>query len=359
MYMKTVATTLLISASLAGCGRRGPSKAEVDRMVDERLAERGVPLAAASASASAEPSPPPADPNPQVAESMAFLHRLDELMKGYEPELPQVVDNTDALRCVTTYAGQTDPRLKDLAAKTAADKKASLAAREQAEREFRDKVRPLNFRIDYDWKTRGIVSPPVYGCWVTGNWSGNAEWRDVGSEGSCVRMASYYAVSTEWKVKVPGGSLIYTYTRSTDPPSAPPELMRRIASANVTLPDRFACRVADAVSVGDRVVVRCGEAALHRTSTPPASASETESRYAPIIRLTRSIPLVNIGDVVSVPFANTKRDPDGLLLLWNPTAPKGRPVWTVDADGASLKVEEAAKCPTVDEIVSATDAGKD
>jgi len=69
--------------------------------------------------------------------------------------------------------------------------------------------------------------------------------------------------------------------------------------------------------------------------------------------------MVNIGDVVSVPLGETKRDPDGLLLLWNPTAPKGSAVWTVDADGASLKVEEAAKCPSIDDIVSAMDAGRD
>jgi hypothetical protein len=344
-----------------------------------------------------------------VAASISFLDRLDELMKGYEPDLPSVVDNTDSLRCVSAYSAQNEPRLKDIAARAAAEKKASLAARDKGRREFRSRVRPLNFRIDYDWKTRGAKSPAVYGCWATSRYF-QADWvtnRFGESAETCANYAAVAfgggAVESDWRVKIPEGSFLYTYTQSKDPPNDPPELMRRIVAANVKPPERFACRVADVQPAGDRVVVRCGDslpktawlspdelggdseydrlrtARTHRSaqlgrhrrwaapapsspSTPeidPDSSAAIASRYPPVIRLTRGIPVVNIGDVVSVPLGDTKRDPDGLLLLWNPTAPKGSPVWTVDADGASLKVEEPAKCPTVDEILAGMDAGKD
>lgn len=405
----------LIAPSLVIACSRGLSKEEVDRLVDNRLAERGFPQPGTSASASATPvssaSRPTEDPNPQVAASMSFLRQIDELMKGYQPELPQLVDSMDNMRCISSYVAQTEPRLKGIASKAAADRKASLAAIEKTKREFRDKVRPLNFRMDYDWKTRGAKSPAVYGCWIftpsQANWAtrGNESADDCSAWAAALdRGGHYISVGSEWKVKLPEGSFIYTYSQSKDPPNDPPELMRRAGTANLTPPARFACRVADVLPTGERVVVRCevtGSAATswlspegldrgqehdgvrtarahrsaqlgrHRRWSAPAPSSPTTpdvdpdsamaiaSRYPPVIRLTRGIPQVNIGDVVSVPFGDTKRDPDGLLLLWNPTAPKGNAVWTIDADGAALKVEQAAKCPSIDDIVSATDAGRD
>jgi len=136
----------LLSPALVIACSRSLSKEEIDRLVDNRLAERGFPQPGPSASASAAlpSSQPVADSNPLVAASVTFLDRLDELMKGYEPELPSVVDNADSLRCVSAYSAQNEPRLKDLVARAATEKKSSLAAREKAKREFRNRVRPLN-----------------------------------------------------------------------------------------------------------------------------------------------------------------------------------------------------------------------
>lgn len=59
----------------------------------------------------------------------------------------------------------------------------------------------------------------------------------------------------------------------------------------------------------------------------------------------------HIGDVVSIPLKDTKRDPNGVLFkeVWNYADH-----WVVSADPASVTVDLPATCPTVDEIVAAS-----
>jgi hypothetical protein len=59
---------------------------------------------------------------------------------------------------------------------------------------------------------------------------------------------------------------------------------------------------------------------------------------------------VNVGDLVSVPLANTKRDPDGVLLKNVAGNNKG---WVIDADAGSLTVDAAATCPSMADILAA------
>ena len=68
------------------------------------------------------------------------------------------------------------------------------------------------------------------------------------------------------------------------------------------------------------------------------------------------MPATHIGDVISVPLRGADRDPNGVLSR----EPAGRKPgwWVVDADGSTLKVETAAKCPTVAEVVAAAVAPK-
>jgi hypothetical protein len=68
------------------------------------------------------------------------------------------------------------------------------------------------------------------------------------------------------------------------------------------------------------------------------------------IRVSGSLGRINIGDVVSAPLADVKRDPDG--VLFKDVASK-TPAWTVDADGPTVTVDVAANCPTADEILAA------
>lgn len=367
MHMKTFLMTLLISASLAACGRRGPSKDEIDRMVDDRLAERGFarPGTSASATPLSSASKPTGDPNPQVAASMSFLRQLDELMKGYEPELPQVVDNTDTLRCVTSYASQTNPTLKRISSTALADRERSRKAREKARSEFMVKSAPLAYHIDSKWATRGSRSTAAFGCYSTAVEVRHgtdfrctpedypAQWIDIDNQAECESYHRiFYAcfVSAQWKQKTAEGPFLYTYSGRPEAPSSPPAIMQRMEAAGIRTPDRFACRVRDVIAREPWKVVLC----------------DGQPETAPIIRLANapsSIP--NVGDVVTVAI-DPARDPDGAVFRWSlPAVPKGPAmrsssgVWTVDADGATLKVDDAAKCPSLDDIVSSMDAGKD
>lgn len=331
----------------AACGR---SDQEISRAVDERLAAHGLlPSAAASASAGAPPASSAGSPGRPLAEdavdaSFAFLRRLDELMDGYEPSLAPGEDKTDLLRCVTSYATSTGTGLEKVADRVAKER----AAQRKLRQKLRDEVRPLNFRIDLDWKTRGSKRPAQYGCWAfTADGSLEPSWMEWRrDEASCAAGANTpgahtFGVQTQWRVRVPEGAFTYTYSGTTEPPAEPPELMRRMAASGVAAPARFACPVADVTKAGKYAVVRC----------------EARADAGPLIRASGEVPPINIGDVVSAPLDGMRRDPDGVLLKWSQPggrkAAKAELAWTVDADGAALRVERRAACPTADEIAAA------
>lgn len=106
---------LLIGAVTGVACKSNPSPGELDRFIDRRLADRGIaPLPESSASLSA-PKPPATQGDP-VAQSLAFLEKLDDLMKDFKPELPVIEDKSDLLRCVTSSAMQTNPDVRKVAA---------------------------------------------------------------------------------------------------------------------------------------------------------------------------------------------------------------------------------------------------
>lgn len=304
-----------------GCNN-GPSKADIDKMIDARLAERGlVPAgsstAAASGSASAVAAKTSAPTTTKgaagpVEESLAFLARLDELMKDYVPE-----DPSDLLRCVTSDAVKNNADLQKVAATLNQERK-------RKESEFFGPLYALAFHYDLDWQTRkDPASPPVYGCWGTG-WIDLSEYSDQGKS-VCKGMG-------DWKVKSQGHPAWFTYSRTETAPTRPPELMRRMEGAGIKVPGRFSCRVSDVVSDKDRTTVKCGQGSS-----------------APRVRLNGAVKPVNSGDVVSVPLADAKRDPDGVLFK---TAGTRNAAWIVDADAASVTVDAAATCPSIAEILA-------
>lgn len=136
----------------------------------------------------------------------------------------------------------------------------------------------------------------------------------------------------EWRARVPARPSVFLYSNSEKPPTDVPELMRRLSAAGLKLPARFSCRVEDVATVGARRSIACRGAV----------ASE--------IRVSGPLGRINIGDVVSAPLVDVKRDPDG--VLFKDVASK-TPLWTVDADGSTVTVDVAASCPTADEILVA------
>lgn len=335
-----------------------PTRARVDRLIDERLAERGLaplPVTAGSESASASPAPsarPDAgSKSDPVGESSAFLARLDDLMHDYKPELPVVEDKSDVLRCVTSDVAKNDPNIKKVVAALKMHIVAAKQEKARREGDFYGAMYPLAFHYDLDWRTRKLTDRlPEYGCWVDaapiysgasavlpGHWSTN-----LLDQSQCQPYADAWGEKhmVTWKVANPGHAGAFVYSNSDTPPNEPPELMRRAGLAGVKPLARFSCRVEDVLPDQEHRIIKC-------RSTGPATT----------IRVSGDLSAANVGDVVSVPLAGTKRDPDGVLFK-NVTGKTGG--WVVDADAATLTVDSAATCPSTEEIQAAigTTGGK-
>lgn len=332
---------LLAALAAASCTRT--SNDEVRRLVDERLVEVGiVPQLDASAPKSANSSLSSAVDADPVAASLAFLGHLDALMKDYRPSLPPVEDEGDILRCVTTEAAQSNAELTKAKATLNAHTAAAKKERARREDDFYKTIYPVAFRIDLDWRTRKTA--PVPATWRCFNTSFNGYW-DI-RVGTWAPATGQFQTKEgcdnhygfEWRQFTPARPAVYLYSNSETPPTRPPELMRRLETAKLAVPQRFSCRVADVTLLGERRLVKC-----HGTSTAALRLSGAPGST------------LNVGDEVSVPLADTHRDPDGVLIRI--PQPGSEAVWTVDADVATLRVDRAAKCPRVEEITSALGKG--
>lgn len=122
---------------------------------------------------------------------------------------------------------------------------------------------------------------------------------------------------------------------SNTPTRSQPELMKRMEAAGVVAPPRFHCKVDDVLPQESPMII-C------------AAARDDK----PVVRVVGDLAAVNVGDVISVPLAESKvADP---VLSKGTQGNKGDTylAWTVAADGASIKVESQAACPTVEELVA-------
>jgi len=342
MRLRFLFLFVLTPVLAVSCKSSTPSKEEMDRLIDQRLAERGLaplPSGSASGSSAASASTPPTMKSADAAEAaLEFLAKLDALMKDYVAPLPASEDKTDMLRCVTSDATSNDPDLQKVA--TAIKQRAAAATRERKrkEAEFYKTVYPLAFHYDLDWRTRkGTAVPDVYGCWedeIQKSFLDSDSW----DQATCKRTGKTRDVAGHWlnyvwKVKTPGRGAWFTYTNSDTAPTNSPELMRRIEVASIKVPERFSCRVDDVIAEKEQKLLRC-----------------RSNRVAASIRVTGSLKAVNVGDLVSVPLAGTKRDPDGVLFK---TVADKNPTWIIDADGAAFTIDAAATCPSVADIVTA------
>ena len=132
--------------ALMGCGRETPSDEEINALIDQRLAARGLaPLRYADgrpdARAPNEAGTSDADP-PTV--SLEFVARLDDLMKDYKPELPVVEDTSDLLRCVG--AGEVVHRDEPAGAERRGDGKPLRSPLRDRGDVSRDQGQPLRHR---------------------------------------------------------------------------------------------------------------------------------------------------------------------------------------------------------------------
>lgn len=286
----------------AACSR-GLSKDEVAALVDARVAS-GIASAMALASASASAAAPKVSPEQAT---MALVVKLEEIMRSYQPELRDADGSADAFRCITSEATAKEETLAKLRpiirrrlTSDGVAKKAHITD-------------PKAFRIDFDWRTRmNKPIPAEFGCFN----ATYGRWTNIASPDFCAHNPYSYDVDFVWKVQVPAKEPTYTYTGTTTAPTKPPELMRRMESGGIALPQRAFCRVADVSTKGGARVVACGKA-------------DVPLRF----RITGG-PVINAGDLVSVPVAGARRDPDGVVF-------KDEDGWTIDADGGALSLDFA------------------
>ncbi len=180
------------------------------------------------------------------------------------------------------------------------------------------------YRIDLSWAVR--MGPPVaqFGCFYASDGSSKPAY----SKAECEkRMPSNFSgFQGVWRKTSPAKSTIYLYSGTKDPPSRGPELMTRLAAKGLKIPDRFFCSASALVKgkAGFTIVCQGLPHSMLRVSGVADSASN-----------------LALGDIVSVPLADTKRDPDGVLLR-TPVRQLGQTtwMWAVNADASSLTVVE-------------------
>jgi hypothetical protein len=346
---------VLLAAAIAGC-HSAPTRAEVEVLVEKKLAERGVlPTGAPSTAPSASSKP---HGRMREAEFGAFLGLLDDLMKDFRPALPALKDTSDVLRCLTTDAVDSDTDLKRAVMASSNRLRNLKRDQKRKEQEFLAKAWPLAHHLDYDWQTRGQKQEATSACFVQsefieGNYTGvggplcfedelENGWHDGLTEAACSALARRkyvcHRVSAEWKQRTSEGKFIFTYSGTETAPAHPPELMARVDRAKMEVPKRVFCRVADVIPLGDKKLAVC------KSSRPDA----------PVVRIASPTSSLHVGDLISAPLAGIRRDPDGVLFKMDRRIDgKKQSAWAVDAAGEAIKVEETAACPGREEIVRA------
>lgn len=325
-----LAVLAVISVQTFGCA--SIDEATIEKMIEDRLvAEALISPPVTGTDEAAIENGQVAVSNPtenRPAESLGFLSKLDKLMADYEPVIPPVTDNTDLFRCVTADSFKNNPTLKDMGRTVKKRQLESERARREQVKAFNRSL-PQQFRIDYNWKARKRRGPPIYSCWVAGNYRGH--WAD-----ECKRHSECRWVNTRQKCYEPRYKSLYTWKYKSPGPfvgplytNGPPELMQRIKVAKLKIPSRFYCQIGEVRPIKKDVSIECGPGANIRIQN-------TENLNA------------NIGDVVSFPLYRKKIEPFGVLA-------KQDGKWTVYATRQDMKIEQQAECPTIQEIAAGLD----
>ncbi len=256
--------------------------------------------------------------------SMYFLSSLDRLMRDYQVFVAPDEELTNMMRCVTDWERSRAPELKRTERALAKKQGQSEEMHRQREAERRRRAWK-QYRLDYMWETREDLGPPVFACSCGGQWNYS---KSVNSKGRCTARRN-----CDWRLRGRGRSQGKVY-------SARPELMTRIETAELTVPERFHCQVSNARYVFDDYLGQ---------SFVGISCSSPDTMHVQL-RIYGDQRMVNIGDILSVPLRDAHRDPMGVLYK---EEYKGTPYWVVTADATKVNVDQAATCPSRTEILEA------
>ena len=317
---------------LMGCGKPSAddapaapalTQADVDRLIQQRLEETKL----VKSQKEVDESKAAEAALPAHVRSLEFLAKLDELMADYTPTLPAETDDTDLLRCTTKVEQESTPELSAAAGKLQSKRKSGDKARAEAAAAFA-KNKWVQYRIDYAWADRRQQGPD-YACWNL-----------IRGYFCMLEVSKCNNSRVEVRPLIPAPSKTYLYTGllvETANGNGMPELMKRIEKAALAIPDRFSCSVAQVTkdtNWSDVNTVACA-------GDNPAGVT---------LRVARALATLHVGDLVSAPLKNMGGEPEGVL---HKTSTRDGHVWTVDVDGRYMTVDNAAKCPSVDEIIEA------
>ncbi|HTA90777.1 MAG TPA: hypothetical protein VK745_14400 [Polyangiaceae bacterium] len=334
--MRTFVLLALLSA--VGCK---PTNTDVSPLVDARLRELGLgpsPSGSTSGASRGSAAPEKVTRDP-VTESLRFLAKLDQLMDDFVPTTSSASDPSDVMRCVTTLDLQKNDALKAAQQRLQAKREALTKERETRLRA----LYALSYRIDPDWASKKRTEPAIFGC-CNDDGSDCERW-PAGAQ-SCAYEGGL------WRVSVPAGPDKFVYTDSTEPPTAPPELMLRMAKAKLEPPPRFACRIED-VRTEKMTSLTAG-----KTPSDPFVPQgvmftvidcSSERRMPVIVRAIGNAPALRAGDIITVPILGTQRA-EGVLLK---TPGEREMRWTIDADPEAIAIEQTAQCASTQDILAA------
>lgn len=368
-------SVFLLAIFSLGCG---PTAEEIEATIDARVEARLLEEKLIKSEEEKQAEMAVEEAKPAWEKSMDFLAELDALMAGYQPTLPDEVDNTDVLRCTTDYELDVDKELKLGARALVKQAQASAKAREKRLRDF-EKSKWVQYRIDYGWESRNGVNP-IKDCFFSilePCWRGCAGpktcdgWRECPYDGmqGCYQQydngngsyADQYVPKVRYYAEEGAPSYRYgeegtnRYSRTTTPDK--PELMKRIEAADLAIPNRFTCKVENARLEKDHVMVQC-------KGNQPALTH---------LRLSGEPPrMIRRGDLVSVPIGTESVDPISMKAVQGASDSvegtvtkdevridrRDHRVWLIHADGAALSFDELGECPAREDILEAAKAKK-
>jgi hypothetical protein len=302
--------SIITLAHLAACAKPPPNDAELARLVDQRigdaLAARAAVTDAGAIDSGLDASPQPkaarhydGDKGEQPAPSASPAVRasaklLKELDEGMLSYRPQLPDEEDFAPLLRCITSQTPN--EDVALAKGADR---LKARQSASAQRR-RVAENRFLSE--------VLPLNYRL--------DYDWKE--------RKSSKTAKT-----------FLYSGTETAEPPI----LMKVVAAAHIEVPKTLACRVRDYGPDGDkRWRIKCSE---------PQNLN--------VVLAGKPVELHRT-DEVSVPLADTPREPSGILRKEGfGYYKKYGDTWVVEGDAPALVVI-SAPCPTAPELLEAAEA---
>jgi len=307
----------------------------------------------------------------RVLASQLYFERLTRIMKDYEPGLPQVVDNTDLLRCLTSETIGNDADMRRLDKSLVKQREQSKKERKKIERNFYERVYMVNFRVDHDWRTRpGFVKKKRYSCWDRDD----QRYYNRITRSECT--ASYH----RWRLrssKWVETASVNLYSGAERP--SKPELMQRMDAEKIPTPDRHYCTIRSVerkmkTQYGCKEYGRWQREIRHRRECDElggdwrlrakvptdsvvivcASHRRTDDPSFVVHAAIPEITSLRIGDVISIPQGRAREVDPALIYGAFESYGGGQPTlkhWVLNVNQGAIRIELVNKnCPTEKEL---------